>query len=50
MAIIEVFFYALNIQINAGHYLKDAGGSIIIHTFGAFFGIFCTLALHDAEK
>lgn len=50
MAIIEVIFYSLNINITNGLYLKDAGGSIVIHTFGAYFGLACTWALHDKVK
>ncbi|XP_020893447.1 ammonium transporter Rh type A isoform X1 [Exaiptasia diaphana] len=36
----EVFFYAINEYLNV-HYLKiaDAGGSMIIHAFGAYFGL-----------
>lgn len=40
LATIEIFFYALNESIGAG-LLKavDMGGSIFVHTFGAYFGL-----------
>ena len=40
MAVCETFIYALNNSIGA-HKIKavDAGGSIFIHAFGAFFGL-----------
>jgi len=50
MALIEVCFYSINIQINTSHSLKDTGGSITIHTFGAYFGLAVTWALHDQVK
>ena len=42
MATIELFFYALNEEIGvAVYYASDAGGSMYVHTFGAFFGVGC---------
>ena len=40
MALLEVCFFALNEIINV-NYLKivDMGGSIVVHTFGAYFGL-----------
>lgn len=46
MVFFECFFYALNVFINVDKLkVVDAGGSIIIHTFGAFFGIFASVGL-----
>ena len=40
MATFEVFFYALNNMIlNEIFQVFDIGGSMVIHTFGAFFGL-----------
>jgi ammonium transporter Rh len=42
MAFIQVIFYSLNMMIlGCGHgiCIGDIGGSIIIHTFGAYFGL-----------
>lgn len=40
MATIEVFFYCINEAIlNEIFIIYDIGGSIVIHTFGAFFGL-----------
>jgi len=40
MATLEVFFYTLNEEIGFGVFeAVDMGGSIFVHTFGAFFGL-----------
>jgi ammonium transporter Rh len=40
MATFEVFFYCLNEAILMDIFLvADIGGSMVIHTFGAFFGL-----------
>ena len=40
MALIEVVFYALNESIQMIVFrINDVGGSIVIHTFGAYFGL-----------
>lgn len=40
MALVEVVFYAINEQIGAGIFMAvDMGGSIFVHTFGAYFGL-----------
>ncbi|DBA03452.1 TPA: hypothetical protein N0F65_002860 [Lagenidium giganteum] len=46
MTFYEVIFYAINeyILIEKLHVI-DAGGSMVIHTFGAFFGLAVTMAL-----
>lgn len=43
MAFIEVIFYSLNLEIGVHLlYVVDIGGSIFIHTFGAYFGLACS--------
>jgi len=39
MSILEIILYGLNIGIASTLGLEDAGGSIVIHTFGAYFGL-----------
>jgi len=40
MATIEMFFYCLNEAILIDIFkVMDIGGSMVIHTFGAFFGL-----------
>ena len=40
MATIEIFFYALNETICVDIFkVSDIGGSMVIHTFGAYFGV-----------
>lgn len=44
MTTFEVFFYCINEAIQSQIFqIYDIGGSIIIHTFGAFFGLSVTL-------
>lgn len=58
MAFIEVIFYSLNLGIGVHKlYVNDIGGSIFIHTFGAYFGLSCSYFLspkaalgHPANK
>ena len=40
MAVFELFFFAINETIAAG-FLRavDMGGSMVVHTFGAYFGL-----------
>jgi ammonium transporter Rh len=45
MALFEVLFYCLNAQIAVYLFITDIGGSMIIHTFGAFFGLAVSKAL-----
>lgn len=50
MAILETIIYSFNEVVMAKKFeIADIGGSIIIHTFGAYFGLGCTFALHKAE-
>lgn len=46
VAFFEIMFYSANEALNI-HVLKasDIGGSMLIHTFGAYFGIAASLAL-----
>lgn len=50
MATFEVFFYCINEAVVI-EILKiyDIGGSIVIHTFGAFFGLSVTLFYQSEE-
>jgi ammonium transporter Rh len=57
MATIEIFVYCLNEAILTGIYrVNDNGGSMIIHTFGAYFGLSVALfyrgkdAIEDKKK
>lgn len=45
IAMIEPIFYALNEEIGIKMAISDIGGSMVIHCFGAFFGLACSLAL-----
>lgn len=45
ICIIEVFFYALNAQILLNTLgVADVGGTMVIHMFGAYFGLACSWA------
>ncbi|EDV19599.1 uncharacterized protein TRIADDRAFT_33274 [Trichoplax adhaerens] len=50
MALLEVIFYAVNETI-CFQYLKisDMGGSIVIHAFGAYFGLAVALVMNKKE-
>lgn len=53
MCILELFFYAANEYIGAVEFVAvDMGGSMFVHTFGAYFGLACSMALGKthAEK
>eukprot|EP01117_Protostelium_nocturnum_P013044 TRINITY_DN4839_c0_g1_i1.p1 TRINITY_DN4839_c0_g1~~TRINITY_DN4839_c0_g1_i1.p1 ORF type:complete len:795 (-),score=289.99 TRINITY_DN4839_c0_g1_i1:45-2387(-) len=39
LAILEVFFFSLNEAISLKLRISDIGGSMVIHVFGAFFGL-----------
>eukprot|EP00672_Neobodo_designis_P024396 CAMPEP_0174830092 /NCGR_PEP_ID=MMETSP1114-20130205/2334_1 /TAXON_ID=312471 /ORGANISM="Neobodo designis, Strain CCAP 1951/1" /LENGTH=440 /DNA_ID=CAMNT_0016063877 /DNA_START=135 /DNA_END=1457 /DNA_ORIENTATION=+ len=50
MAILEVIFYSINEMILVERFhVADIGGSMIIHTFGAYFGLACSLVLEKAR-
>ena len=50
IGILEVVFYAIN-ELVAIEFLKfsDAGGSILIHTFGAYFGLALSRVLYNKD-
>ncbi len=46
IAFLEIIFYSANEAINVYVYeAADVGGSMIIHTFGAYFGLACSIPL-----
>lgn len=50
LAIIELIFYGLNEALCAGHLgAVDMGGSMYVHTFGAYFGLAASF-FFDAQK
>ena len=50
MTFIEIIFYTLNEAILTEYfYVNDQGGSMIIHVFGAFFGLAVTLFYRGRE-
>lgn len=51
LAIIEVFFFSLNeIILYTSIMVTDVGGSMVIHTFGAFFGLSVSLILSPKKS
>lgn len=50
MAFLEVLFYSLN-EVLCFQYLKisDMGGSIVVHAFGAYFGLAVAFVLYREE-
>lgn len=49
IAILEPIFYNINYQIALLMNISDIGGSMIIHTFGAFFGLAATRYLSSVN-
>jgi ammonium transporter Rh len=49
LCIFETLFYSLNEQISIKLNIIDGGGSMIIHTFGAFFGLACSKMLYNID-
>lgn len=47
----QVFFYSLNEYVNDKFIgLKDVGGSVVIHTFGAYFGLAVSFIITKYQK
>jgi ammonium transporter Rh len=47
VAFFEIIFYSLNDAVNIYVYqAADVGGSMLIHTFGAYFGLACSFILY----
>ena len=50
MAVFEIFFFAINETIVAGMLRAvDMGGSMVVHTFGAYFGLAVSRVISKAE-
>lgn len=50
IAFFEIIFYSANEAINVYVYeAADVGGSMIIHSFGAYFGLACSVVLYRAK-
>jgi len=51
VSILEIIFYSINESIGVIHYQAvDMGGSMYVHTFGAFFGLAVSYVITDYEK
>ena len=51
ISILEIIFYSINESIGVIHYQAvDMGGSMYVHTFGAFFGLAVSYVITDYEK
>jgi len=48
LSIMEVFFYSLNEAVSHKLVIADIGGSMVIHVFGAFFGLAASAVLTPA--
>ena len=47
IAFLEIIFYSVNEAVNIYVYkAADIGGSMLIHTFGAYFGLACSMMLY----
>jgi len=47
MATLEIIFYSPNLALGERYFHAiDLGGSMFIHTFGAYFGIACSIVYH----
>ena len=45
IAILETIFFSLNEEIAKEMKISDVGGSVVVHTFGAYFGLAASFAL-----
>jgi len=51
IAVLEILFYAANFTIGCTHLQTvDMGGSMFVHTFGAYFGLGVSRALSKSKK
>ena len=51
ISILEIIFYSLNESIGVIHYQAvDMGGSMYVHTFGAYFGLAVSYVITDYDK
>ena len=50
ITVFESFFYSLNEKLALLYKVSDVGGSIVIHTFGAFFGLSCSKAIQNIKS
>ena len=51
ISILEIIFYSINESIGAIHYQAvDMGGSMYVHTFGAYFGLAVSYIITDYRK
>ena len=51
ISILEIIFYSLNESIGVIHYQAvDMGGSMYVHTFGAYFGLAVSYIITDYRK
>jgi len=49
IAIVEVVFFSVNEAIGFSMGITDVGGSMVVHMFGAFFGLACSLVMKKDE-
>ena len=50
IAFFEIIFYSLNDALNTYVFkAADIGGSMLIHTFGAYFGLSCSVLLYHRK-
>ncbi len=50
IAFFEIIFYSANEAINVYVFeAADVGGSMIIHSFGAYFGLACSIMLYQSK-
>ena len=51
ISILEIIFYSINESIGVVHYQAvDMGGSMYVHTFGAYFGLAVSYIITDYER
>jgi len=49
IAILEVIFFSINEAIGVSMGITDVGGSMVVHMFGAFFGLACSLVMKKED-